>query len=826
MRPSLSLGSLLCVFALVSIAQAEPLPITRNVQIGRPARAQALRVEVHDSTVRVRIGGAEAALALETATDATVEEVALAGGASVVVVRVRGDGHEAAALFAQAGGRPRVLWSGRTDLHGDPGERRAEVVDVADRTGDGVPDVIVGTVAEGARICGAARTLLFPRAVDPQSQTLRPVVLFQVPSTGPQEEIVATAATPGPQGAPLVAGLRFTGASSQDGAGEDPSAVSAPRTLERPEEGYWAEGRGGSGRGEFVSARLDDSGLAIRAFAITPSPADPAARNLGRAKLLWLVGDGGARVRVTLPEDAALHPGQRYWVVPREPLAWSCVSVVLDEAYLPAGTPDAATRTALAGIEVYTDLDFGGGVERLVRALVGDGADAGAAAALLARLGGASVAPTSAAWARMSAAGRKRAVRVFAASARATDASGDEARAALVTASGDEDAEVRSAAIDALARLGAPGVEALARVLGAGGAAGDGAALALAAAGTAAVAPVLTAMSSEGGTERPVLRDALAAAVRVGAEPARDAVEAWLAAASRAVGVRAAVTLALAVVPDAAPLATRIASAAMPDATEFVARFRLARAAARLPGDDAIDAWLAGVAAGAEEWMLRAEALDALAARHSPLLAATARTALEDPYPRVRVAAMRALGAGTEDLERLATLARRDPWPLVRSEATLRLAPHARARLVIRGALGDPNEGVRATAIAAIARAGDRGAWSLVAARLADDEEWPIVIAAGLEFARALCSQDAHDGVMAVLDRGLRGDAWAPDAELALVALETAVMIGGQLAADARRVAERAAAPEALRSAAQRLRERAPSTCAAASPSPSAAATP
>jgi len=840
MRTSLSLAALVCAISFPSLVRADALPIGRDVQLGRPARARALRVEVRAAALRVRIDATELTLPLESATEASVEEVALAGGAAVIVVRARDAGREIAALIAHPGGRARLLWSGRTDLHGDPGERRADVVEIADRTGDGAPDVIVAGVAEGARICGVERTLLFPRAIDPQSQTLRPVVLFQLPTSGAQQEVVATRTTPGPAGAPLVAGLRFVGASSQEGAGEELSAVSAPRTLETPDGGYWAEGRGGSGRGEFVTARRETSGFAIRALAITPSPADAVAARLGRPKVLWLVGDGGARVRVTLPEDAALHPGQRYWVVPREPLAWSCVSVLLDEAYLPAGTPAAATRTALAGVELYTELDFGGGVEQLVRALIGDGADAGAAADLLARLGAAATTPTRAAWPRMSASGRRRAVRVFAASARMSDAAGDEARAALVVAGSDDDAEVRAAAITALAQAGAPAVAALGGVLRAGGDAGDAAALALAAAGADAVAPILAAISSDGGTERPVLRDALAAASRAGGAPARSAVTSWL-EATPAVESRASVALALSTVPEAAALVRRIVADSAADATDFIPRYRLIHAAhvadaapadaitapvaaavpAPVAAPDAApaastDDWLALIAHDAPEWMLRAAALEALDARRSPKLTETARVALDDAYPRVRIAGMHALRTSSADLERVSVMARRDPWPMVRSEAVLQLAPQRRARDVIRAALDDAKESVRAAAVVAITRAGDRAAWPLVAARLADDDEWPIVISAGLELARALCSQDAHDAVMAVLQRGLRDDAWAPDAEMAVLALETAVMIGGALADDARQVAERSSAPESLRGAARRLRERSAAACTAA----------
>jgi hypothetical protein len=59
----------------------------------------------------------------------------------------------------------------------------------------------------------------------------------------------------------------------------------------------------------------------------------------------------------------------------------------------------------------------------------------------------------------------------------------------------------------------------------------------------------------------------------------------------------------------------------------------------------------------------------------------------------------------------------------------------------------------------------------------------------------------------------MRNDAWAPDAELAALALETAVTIGGSLADEARQMAERSAASEALRATAQRLREGPPRSC-------------
>ena len=60
----------------------------------------------------------------------------------------------------------------------------------------------------------------------------------------------------------------------------------------------------------------------------------------------------GATSRIS-PE--APVPVDIVWVVPPEPLPWRCLSVVLDDA------PETGA-VGLAGVAVYGDLDFGGGL--------------------------------------------------------------------------------------------------------------------------------------------------------------------------------------------------------------------------------------------------------------------------------------------------------------------------------------------------------------------------------------------------------------------------------------------------------------------------------
>jgi hypothetical protein len=942
-------------------ARAEPVPFSGTLRAGAPGRTFPLRVDVDgEGRTRVSVGaarGAVEALADVGRVDSVhIEQVTLVGGVEVAVVRLSrfadrratggGEGagngpaghvdpsapssegrrvgpeHEAtgagttrsavdevgAVLVAAPGGRPEILATARTRWRGDPGERRAEVIDVADRTGDGAPDVVVATVVEGVSVCGSARTLLFPRAVEPRTQRLRPVVLSPWSGDGEEIGLVASADSPGPSGAPLLAGLRMVAASSAEGAGEDPVLVGAPRVLERAGEGAWAEGRGGPGRFEFVTARVETAGRPIRAFAITPAPRDPSlGERLGRPRTLWLVGDRGARLRVTMPEDGLRRPGGRYWVTPPAPLAWRCVSVVLDEVYAPAGVPPDAVRAGLSGVEAYTDLDFAGGLDHLVHDLAGDGPEAAAAGEVLARVPERAVPALASSWSRLSVTGRRRAVRVLGAALLSGEPTGPEGRAvpggtrhtaiALLrdVATGDEDEDTRVQAVEALARAltgtrragpayesgaaaGVPSppledldaLDALVAVVRQGNsephAAADRAAERLASVGAGHFEPLLDALLLDGGADRPRLRAAVTEGLRRALSDPRSADAARVRLgdvaagrdAERTAGQLALAALAAAPVATAAPEARALVAAAIArlpatgadaeperDAT-FAARWRAVAALTVLGGtaadDEGAGEWLRDTALNSSywPWMLRAAALDALTAQAtlaSPTLAVegaaapaapesararlltVARAALADPYPRVRLAALRALARVSADAVRAAiALGRRDPFPLVRAGALAMLgdAGNADAREVtaaLVAALGDPKETVRAAALEALTRRRERGAVAAVRARLADGDEWPIVTTAALGFVRATCAGEAAPEVLATLARGLRPQAWAPDVETALTALEVAVALGGASRAEALTLASRPSAPEALRLAAERLRALPASSC-------------
>ena len=62
-------------------------------------------------------------------------------------------------LVRKQGAQLRGVWSGDVEWRGDPGGRRRDVVEVGDRNGDGVDDVVVGENVEGRVICGQDATL-------------------------------------------------------------------------------------------------------------------------------------------------------------------------------------------------------------------------------------------------------------------------------------------------------------------------------------------------------------------------------------------------------------------------------------------------------------------------------------------------------------------------------------------------------------------------------------------------------------------------------------------------------------------------------------------
>lgn len=770
--PTRQLVQIVTLFAIplwAAPASAQNVPHHERVTLRHPLD---LRIEVEGSDTHVVAGAGRHAAEVTLAgamTEAAVERLVTTTG-PVAIVRATGEGRAYAALVVEGAAGPAILWSGRTDLHGDPGERTSGAIETSDRTGDGLPDVVVGERREGVAVCGSPLALLFPQALD-LSGTLRPVALRRV--MGDVVELVATVVSPGPTVPPIGNALRMMSSSSAVGV-EDASGLAAPRGLTDgdPATG-WAEGRGGAGSGELVSARFD-APHPIRTFAVRAS----TAAGVEPPRAIWIVGDGGPTLHVTLPAA----PFDRAFIVPSAPLAWTCVSVIIDSAASDA----AGLRVGLGELEAYTDIDFEGGIGALVDALVAEQDDADRTAEWLARAGTPAIEALTAAWDRLSSLGRRRAVRIA-----ARHASTEAASTLFETAAHTDDAEVRADAVSALGRAGPAGAATLVTIAASGTAGAEDAARALASSAESFdVAPLLVALAGAG-ADRPELRAAIGARLsHTSRADAEAALASWLDGAS--IEARASVALGLA---EARPdLARTVIERSLVGQAGFADRFRLALAAAHAEPSEPIDGWLADVATHADEWMLREAALSAVGARRQSVIDA----ALGDLYPRVRVTAVRMLQSAPSATPALLDRAANDGWPMVRVAALEGLDGRTEGPAALREAIGDDSPMVRERVIQLLTAHGDVEAWPLVRARLLDDDEWPRVVAAGLGLVGSQCRTDAADAIDRVMVRGTRPSAWAPDTDVAVLALRVALRLGGETAARARTIALRSTEVESF----------------------------
>lgn len=761
MRRVLAIGALVLALAPAS-ARAEALPFEAALGLGHPVTVTVAAAGT-DTHVAARAGRrvAEASVPV-VLEDATAERIASSAG-PVILVRATGGGRAYAWLVVEHAGAPTIAWSGRTDLHGDPGERTADAIETADRTGDGLPDVVVGQVREGVTACGSAPVLLFPSGID-ATGTLRPVAIARVGAE--RTELTATADSPGPTPPPMGSSLRMLGATSALGVG-DAAALGAPYALTdgNPATG-WIEGRGGAGAGELVVARVD-APRPVRAIALARS----TAAGVSAPRSIFVVGDGGLTLHVTLPDTF-----ERAWVTLPEPRALACLAVVLERG----PSDDAALHVGLGEIEVYTELDYGGGIATLIESLVAEGSDAERTADWMRRLGAPALTALDDAWERLSALGRRRAVRVAAAHVELA-----EARRILVRAAGDDDPEVRADARATSLRASDGGASVLAEIASGTGPGADEAATTLAESSIAYDVTPMLARLADGGADRDALREAIGA--RFGREHA--AVDDALASFRRDAPESALAAAALGLARHAPALSRELIEQAAPNASDFVDRYRLVHAAQHAEPSPALDAWLVSVATQAEEWMLRDAALDALALR-SP---AAVQAGLADASPRVRATTARLLAADPTSTPRLVDRATRDPWPMVRVAALESLAHRPEELSTLHERLADRAAMVRERVIQLLTERQDRDAWPLLASVFADDDEWPRVTAAGLELASALCVPDAADAIVLVMRRGTREGAWAPHVDVAVEALRIALRLGGDAAEQARTIATRSA---------------------------------
>jgi HEAT repeat protein len=683
-----------------------------------PAAGPLQLAGVADGSLEVRAGTTVVArIAVKTPLlrrgPATLHEIAVDGHRLVDVrVPVRGTPKEEIWLADLGGRAPRVIWN---DLVG-PRDADGEVSIGLEVNEEHVLEYqTAGAVAR----CDGVPPRLFPRAFDFEAGRFRSV-LSPLPPPAPQKLIARRGDPAMPTGRP-VGTFHFTAASTTPGAGSDARGLTAPAALDDGDPATaWAEGLGGDGRGEFLTARAGAGDYAIRGLRIIPGDAASAqsfrVKNRVRRFQLALGPRPDQRFDVELPEDPGADPvrfRQPYWVALPKPLVSSCVTVILTDVVpgTDAAPPKSYGTTAISDLAIFTELDGPEGVERLV-ADVSHAADCAARVPTLVGLGDAALLPV--AQAVFVARGPARECLVEALTRLPADPKNAVVVEALVAAvNGATEKEERLIAA-ALRRGSSPPVAALEHLL------------------NAAAAPVPDRMRAArllAALDDPRVPDALLAAVGHGPLPLRLAVAQALAGtpllqAEALLGaVRQSTTEGMARQADLLRMIPSVIKrqpgqrepalatlhAALQPARGFEVRGRAVMALGAL-GPDALQE-LAAVRAGSEEPVLRHLAARELASMGGVDAVAALRAALLDADPRVRETAAQGLGGNRDGGAGAALIAaaKQEPWPFVRRaelEALGHVCVAGSGDLMIRAIERDVDE-VRRSALVALVRCKD-----------------------------------------------------------------------------------------------------------------------
>ncbi|MFM2420094.1 MAG: hypothetical protein RL385_4817 [Pseudomonadota bacterium] len=763
---------LLMALGVSNAVSADAAPAAETQLAGRPRSPKTVRLNIVDDAIVGQIGSGPA-LEFSAHGGKSLRVRSLPVGPQGAVLAV--DTESAAGRFTTLLGgstASELLFSERTDLHGDPGERWARAVIVSPE-GVSDPGVGVATLIEGVTACNAEPVPLALRAVDPKTLKLgaiaRPAVLPLAPaSLGALPTSALDASS-----APL---LRPTAVASSS---MDPNIALTARPV------LLVDGDTAGAltltESEFAQLKWPRTAPAVEGIALWVT--GKTARDGGR---LILRMDGGRVFRVVVPKGT---PGVR--VTLPAPVETSCIALQGDG-------PRAVLE--LAEVAIFTALDRPDYVASLGSALVQDSPEAARAAAQLESMGTRGAAVVAARYAELSARGKQRALRIL-----AHGAADPGVVTLLESAARDADLALSQAGVHALGDAGEPGRGVLRNLALEATPQGDLAVQELAGRGHA-FAALVEALLAPGGIERVRLRDALASHGRrdkLGLDAALASTE------GRPLDPSQRASLAIVAAQADRPAATGLIERALRDAAHFEDRYRLALAASRAGASEDIDAWLVDQSTQAEEWMQRAEAFAALRERAPEKAASLAPKIAGDAYPRVRAEAMGSLRKGQDD-SLLRRTAKDDPWPQVRVAGAEALATRPELRADLVALLEDPSRKVRAAAIGGLAHQGARERWLDVQRHLVAADEWTEVKAAAIAFAESQCIGAAREPLVNVVRRGLRHEATEDEQALSGAALEALHNLGGAAADDALKLVEREGAPDPLK---RRLQSLGPSHC-------------
>ena len=688
----------------------------------------------------------------------TIDIVPIGDGRQIARVRVPDAQRKDLAFEALFSGQSEEpIFAGLTGYtRGDDGDRAGNVVLVYDRDAQS-KFVIVAEAREDTRICGQATTPLGARGIDAKTMQLRGATLHRIDKKAREaaQRVIAQARTT--TVAPLARVLVATGG----------SAPGSSALTDGKLDTIWSEQRPGDGHGEFATMRAP-SELPIHALVVTIAPAKPKAD--GAAPRTFFIALDDRLLQVTIPEDAWSKPEQAYDIPLPEPASTTCLAVVLDEAYTRgAGAPEVS----IAEISAVTKFDVEGKqLADVAQALSSPRGEE--AAALLRRAGNDGLTAVVNEYAKLDARGRALAVDV-ASSAGACDGPAAEL---LTRALADKESEVRKRALGRIERCGKSAGEALVVAVRSD----DQARRAAAAPLLAAVAPSLAIepLAEQMGKGSPETRRAVRGAfARAASVSTRDKLLGLL--AKREMPVAARLDLLRAAGPklrELRPEADVVIADLLRSSPDMPTRYLLAQPLAHLArAPDATSGELSRLAELARrdpDPAVRARAAE-LSAGIGPLLPALIAAA-SDPEPRVREAALKAIGATSlaAGAPAAAQASKQDPWTFVRIAATDALGTLPQDQTTtgaLVAVLADPSPKVRVSALVALGKHKVTSQAARVRERLDDAREDPEVRALAARTLGVMCVQTAADR-LTKLALNLRSPVDESDERIGMAAIE------------------------------------------------------
>ncbi len=626
-------------------------------------------------------------------------------------------------------GAPNLIFAGFTGFTaGEEGMRRGQRVEISPPDESGARRIVIGDVQEDLSLCGRP-ALLAPQLLVSADLKLHAakVQRLSVEERDSARQVTAVRVAPAEPAVPNFGVLRAVAASS---------AVGSPGALtDGNPETTWAENRGGAGRGEFVLLNAPPQ-LPISGLDLLIRPASAKIEAGVSPRVFWLASNRGL-VEVTMPEDAWKFPGAHYRVKLDPPLQGDCLALVTESAF----DENPKARVTFAELSARTEFDASS-VAALVAALAGGGERAQAAAAVLRSVGQPGYEAVAQAFDGLDEGGRRLALDVL------DQAPCETSLPVFLKAFSGLSPAHAIHGRDHIRRCG----KAAAPFLVAASKTAKGAQQInllgelLLADAAQCVDLIVSLLDVDSRLRRTSLRIALARASTVSGakprvlsvleDPARS--ERVTVEVLRALGPR---------IGEFQPAAgAAIARLSSPNAS-FRTRFLLLAPSAELAAQEpALRASFAQSLASDPDPRFRAQALSVL--KDPALFSAQVSGALNDPDVRVREAAIRASNGLPSSVPALSERLAQDPWPLVRMAAADALAEakgSPSAATALSRAIGDESPHVRAHVIIALGEHHASSELGKIRARLADEDEYPMVRAAAAQALAALCDTSSLD---------------------------------------------------------------------------------